>query len=212
MRWINAPAGMPWNNPWPHDMVISVEDRSLPLNELLFIRHAWDLAPDADIPALSPRPAPGASRTPGSASVAEWEERWQTAWKRAWDWYEMRERTAENRPTPEVIRQVTRPAQPLHPFIPPLWSSEYGRDGVDQAAFHAWHNSLVPAVPPTAERDSLQALIPAWESGLEEIIVLPYAGFYAKRISRRQLVVSAVTRRNPASYSRALAVRLAEGG
>lgn len=208
MRWGKGFGEVPWKNPWPHDMVISVEDRSLPLNELLFIRHAWGLAPDAGIPALLPVPDPGASAMPGSASAGEWDDRWHAAWKRAWDWYRIKEKPGVNGPTPELMRQLSRPGQELHALFPPLWRSEYGQEGVDSAAFNAWHNSLIPEFPQTAERESLQALIPAWKSGLQEIIVLPYSGYFAQRISRRRLVVSAVTRNDPESYSRALRTKI----
>jgi hypothetical protein len=30
-------------NPWPQEMVITVDDHSLSLNLLLFVRHAWSL-------------------------------------------------------------------------------------------------------------------------------------------------------------------------
>ncbi|WP_434619689.1 hypothetical protein [Arthrobacter sp. A5] len=47
-------------------------------------------------------------------------------------------------------------------------------------------------------------LIPAWESGLDTIIVIPYDGYFAQRVTRRRLAVSRSTRIDPDSYSRAL--------
>lgn len=41
---------------------------------------------------------------------------------------------------------------------------------------------------------------------MDTVIVLPYAGEFSRRISRRHLVVSALTRNDPGSYSRALRV------
>lgn len=55
-----------------------------------------------------------------------------------------------------------------------------------------------------AERRSLRELIPAWKSGMDTVIVLPYEGYFAHRLSRRHLVVSAATRNSPEHYSRAL--------
>jgi hypothetical protein len=200
-------------NPWPHDMAITVEDHPLALNQLLFIRHNWVIAADAGIPELMPPPASGTSRVPGSASLAEWESRWRTAWERAWTWYQIADSTRPQYPTQEnmrqmqeTIRQAMQPGQPLHPLIPPLWTTEYGWDGIDQDAFNTWDQSLAPKIPTDAERQNLTSLIPAWESGLDTIIVLPYTGYFAKRVTRRHLAVSAATRNDPESYSRALHV------
>lgn len=74
-----------------------------------------------------------------------------------------------------------RPGQELHPLIPPLWTTEYDRDGLDSDAFNYWHNVLSPIPPSDAERRNLSDLIPAWESGLDTVIVLPYAGYFARR-------------------------------
>lgn len=199
-------------NPWPHNMVIRVEDHPLALNLLLFIRRTWSIAADADIPDLSPAPAPGTSNAPDSVSLTEWETCWRTAWDRAWNWYKIADPHRES-PTPEnmrrmqaTMRQVLQPGQPLHPLIPPLWTSEYDWEGIDQEAFNTWDGSLTPKIPTDAERQNLLSLIPAWESGMDTVIVLPYAGYFAQRFSRRHLAVSAPTRNDPESYSRALQV------
>ena len=191
-------------NPWPHDMVISVDDHPLSLNLLLFVRHAWSIKPDVDIPALIPAPNPGASEMPVSASSQEWADRWHIAWDRAWDWYNIQEPDRMKHPTQELMRQVLRPGQELHPLIPPLWTTEYDWDGLDSAAFNNWHNDLSPIPPSDAEPRNLSDLIPAWESGLDTVIVLPYAGYFARRVTRRHLAVSAATRNDPATYGRAL--------
>lgn len=202
----------PWeNNPWPHDMAITVEGHPLALNLLLFIRRAWMIAPDADIPELLPLPASGTSKVPDSASLTEWESRWRTAWDRAWNWYQIADPSRPRYPTQEsmrqmqeTMRQVMKPGQPLHPLVPPLWTSEFDWDGIDQDAFNAWDQSLEPKAWTDEERQNLPSLIPAWESGLDTIIVLPYAGHFAQRVTRRHLAVSASTRNDPDSYSRAL--------
>jgi hypothetical protein len=61
------------------------------------------------------------------------------------------------------------------------------RAALAQAAFRG----ALPKFPQDAEPRSLQALIPAWKSGIDTIIVLPYKGYFAQRLSRRHLVVSA---------------------
>ncbi|WP_426978572.1 hypothetical protein ACQCSU_04910 [Pseudarthrobacter sp. O4] len=185
-------------------MVITVDEHPLSLNLLLFIRHAWSIAADADIPALTPPPDPGASKMPESASIAEWTDRWRIAWNRAWGWYKIEDPDGTKHPTQEIMRQVLQPGQELHPLIPPFWTTEYDWDGLDRDAFNSWHRDLSPSIPNDAERQSLPDLIPAWETGLDTVIVLPYAGYFAQRITARRLAVSAATRNEPTTYSRAL--------
>jgi hypothetical protein len=187
MRWKEWLGKRPWSSPWPAGMVITVEDRPLAINLLLFVREAWGLAPDADIPKLSPVPETGHSAMPGSASGRnEWEQRWRDGWQQVLDGYR----------------------QEPDPLAGTLWTSTCGWEGLDAEAFNAWHNSLIPPFPCSAERDCLDALVPAWKSGLERVIVLPYDGFFAQRISARNLLISAGTRTNPEWYRRALALRL----
>jgi hypothetical protein len=107
-------------------------------------------------------------------------------------------------PTQEIMREVFQPGRELHPLIPPLWTTEYDWDGLDREAFNTWDRSLSPLIPTDEERRNLSDLIPAWESGLDTVVVLPYAGYFAKRITRRHLAVSAATRNEPATYSKAL--------
>lgn len=195
----------PWGKtPWPHDMAITVEDHPFTLNLLLFIRQAWQLEVDAAIPELLPSPSRGNSTTPDSTSLSEWGTRWQTAWDRAWTWYQVADSSRPEYPTQESMRQVIQPGQPLHPSVPPLWTADYDWEGIDQDALNTWDQSLALKIPTDAERQNLPNLIPAWESGMDTIIVLPYAGYFAQRISRRHLAVSASTRNDPESYGQAL--------
>jgi hypothetical protein len=197
------------DNPWPQDMVIRVDETPHHLTILLFIRQAWGIAAEADVPRLDPLPDIGASRLPDSAGKSEWEARWHRAWARAWDWYTVEQ---PGLPTPEQIRAVSRPGQGLNPVIPPFWQADYGWAGIDPDAYSTWQHQCSPhayAPPRTSaaelpEPRSLPALIAAWEGGMDSVIVLPYAGFFARRITNRHLAVSAVTRNDPASYTRAL--------
>lgn len=196
-------------NPWPHDMVISIDE---PYNicQLLFIRSAWGIAKDADIPMLDPVPDVGNSAMPPRASESEWSARWEREWSRAWAWYSIQD--PKQRPTSELLRQLSKPGQPLHPAFPPFWQAEYGDEGIDSAAFDQWQQDLRPemrtALERTPERLCLDALIAAWNTGLETVVTLPYAGYFAQRISAKQLVVSATTRTRPESYNQALASSL----
>lgn len=200
------------HNPWPHDMVIRVDDTPQHLTVLLFIRQAWGVAANADVPPLAPVPDIGASRLPGVPGRKEWEARWHLAWERAWDWYAVEDPEPAKLPTPELIRDASQPGQGLNPVIPPMWQVDYGWAGIDPDAYSTWQHQCSPHAyaPPRRsaaelpEPRSLPALIAAWEGGMDSVIVLPYAGFFARRITNRHLAVSAVTRNDPASYTRAL--------
>jgi hypothetical protein len=194
-------------NPWPHDMVISI-DCPHHLQLLLFIREAWDVGRDTAVPLLDPVPDVGNAAMPGTASRAEWERRWHSEWVRAWDWYDVHDPSAH--PTQADLMAIWRPGQPLHPALPPRWDVEYGTDGVDQDAFSAWSMQLDPPVgrplEEEPERVSLPTLIQAWQTGLQCIIVVPYAGYFANRVTRRHLAVSPSTRADATQYSTALAM------
>ena len=71
MQWNTARTG----NPWPQDMLISVDDHPLALDQLLFERHVWSIAENIDLPPLSPEPNRGASKLPVSVSIDEWSDR-----------------------------------------------------------------------------------------------------------------------------------------
>ncbi|WP_026556842.1 hypothetical protein [Arthrobacter sp. 35W] len=196
-------------NPWPHDMVIGVDPAPSNICMLLYIRSAWGIAADADVPPLVPVPERGTSAAPDTASLQEWGARWAVAWRRAWDWYEIQEPRSGQLPTQEMLRSLAAPGQPLHPLVPPFWYAEHGDKGLDWDAYGTWQNSLQPIPPPlrvqqSPEHLSLPALIEAWQGGLGSIITLPYQGWYARRITRRHLVVSTEVRANPGLYARAL--------
>jgi hypothetical protein len=193
-------------NPWPHDMVIRI-DTPHHLAGLLFVRHAWNLARNTEVPELDPVPAIGTSALPASASPAEWSARWERAWRRAWDWYDIEE-MHHRLPTQDLLRSLSRPGQELSPSVPPMWGVEHGDEGIDREALSRWERSLdddhsLPFAE-HPERRNLEALIPAWQAGLESIIVLPYHGYFARRVTQRHLAVSKATRDDPALYDLAL--------
>lgn len=198
---------MQWSTPepdnlWPNDMLIRVNDDPHHLTLLLFVRQAWSMAGDLNIPALSPVPDCGHCRMPESADASTWARRWKTSWDQAWSWYQIEDPT--HHPTPAEMRASGDPSQGLNPLIPPFWTQQYEWEGLDREAYQAWDQSLIPKFPYDAERRSLQELIPTWKSGIDTVIVLPYEGYFAHRQSLRHLVVSAATRNSPEHYSRAL--------
>jgi hypothetical protein len=195
------------NNPWPHDMSVTVDHLPSSLALLLFVRSAWGLAGYPDIPPVVPAPDTGGSKLPDAASPDEWEERWRRAWDRAIAWYEVEDRKHQH-PTSELLRSQSQPGQELHPAVAPSWSDEYGFEGLDKQAFILWFNSVrqrhVQPVEPSPERTSLPALIEAWKTGLDTVISMPYDGHYAQRITRRYIIVSETTHEDPAHFSTAL--------
>ena len=188
---------------WPQGMRITIEDHVQNIKMLLFIRQAWSIAQDIDIPELSPTPDIGNSRIPDEPGREVGEERWKREWDRSWVWFDSR-RIQDSPISQDEMRNISRPGQGLHPIVPPFWSVEYGEAGFDLTAFNEWDILSRPAFPSYAERDSTPALIAAWHEGLTTIIVLPYDGYFARRINDSHLVVSDQTRKNPESYSLAL--------
>lgn len=191
---------------WPHDMVIRIDDNPNNVNELLFVRSVWGIAHEADIPPLSPQPHAGQSARPPTASFEEWSAAWMHVWAQAWEWYSTGD--ALQQPSPEFLRASARPEQPVPPSFPPYWRARHGYDGIDRDALFHWMRSIrnrrdLP-LEEHPERRSLPALIEAWEGGLATIVTLPYAGYFADRISLSHLVVSNETRADPEMYSRAL--------
>jgi hypothetical protein len=187
-------------------MTITIDDHAQNLKLLLFIRLAWSVAQDVNIPELSPVPATGASRIPESARREVWDERWKQQWAHSWDWFKVSK--IQDAPiSQDAMRDISRPGQDIHPIVPPFWPVEYGAGGLDLAAFDKWDAQTTPAFPSRSERDSLPALINAWQDGLTTIIVLPYRGYFAQRLSGSHLVVSAETRNDPELYTKALQAR-----
>lgn len=91
------------DNPWPNDMLIRVNDDPHNLTLLLFVRQAWSIAGDLNIPPLSPVPGCGHSRMPESADASTWGRRWKTSWDQAWGWYQIEDPT--HHPTPAEMRE-----------------------------------------------------------------------------------------------------------
>lgn len=185
------------SNVWPRDMQINIE---LPthLLTLLWIREAWGIASDVRLPALSPTPVVWESEAPAHASYEEWSRRWRDCWNRGWAWY-----------------SSAVPAMRLHSQVsdgvvfpsPPMWETRFGREGVDFKALWSWNMELqdhYEELKMSPERRALDALVAAWHSGIDSVIVLPYGVEFSQRITNRHLVVSKTTRDDPGTYASAL--------
>jgi len=72
-------------------MQISIDNHAQPLKMLLFIRYAWSLTEELNLPELSPVPEIGTSALPDTENKQVWDHRWTQEWHRTWDWYDSRE-------------------------------------------------------------------------------------------------------------------------
>ncbi|MCY7287110.1 MAG: hypothetical protein LH624_02375, partial [Cryobacterium sp.] len=84
------------------------------------------------------------------------------------------------------------------------WPSDFWDSGIDHEACDRWRASMAAPLGELPEHRAVSALAEAWRSGLTTVIQLPYIGYFAHRINREHLVVSATTRRDPELYYRAL--------
>jgi hypothetical protein len=181
-------------------MQISIDNHAQPLKMLLFIRYAWSLTEEPNLPELSPVPAIGASALPDTESKQVWDHRWTQEWHRTWGWYDSR----ESQPAPisqeEMIR-ISRPRQPLHPVVPPFWMTEYGTAGIDRDAFTNWDRLTTLVTPNPYPK---LPLLDAWQRGIRNITVLPYSGYVAQRRNATHLVVSENTMKDGGQFLLAL--------
>ncbi|MFV0406254.1 MAG: hypothetical protein ACK5LN_05450 [Propioniciclava sp.] len=116
-------------NPWPHDMVITVEDGSQQLLELLWLREAWGLQPVGDLP-------PRLVDEPERAGDSDDREAWETAWPEVWQ-------EAANHAAvlvePSMFEQLQRTgngslerAELLRRMVGPTWRDRFGDDAFDE--------------------------------------------------------------------------------
>lgn len=95
---------------WPQGMRIIIEDHVQNIKMLLFIRQAWSMAQDMDIPGLSPAPDIGNSRIPDESGREVWEQRWKREWDRSWAWFDSRK--IQDSPIPQdEMRDISRPGR-----------------------------------------------------------------------------------------------------
>ena len=187
-------------DPWPHDMVIEVDEGDHLLLPLLFVNIGWALQMPG-IPPLDPVPDTGRSRRPGAATVDEWRSRWRDAWGHA----------------------VAAPGVPPEPpfSVPPMqnWVEEralrrprpftqvWGDDGFDGDAYWEWVARVRPTerhsvpIEEHPERRALPALIGAWRRGLRTIVTLPFATNWSAQAGPHRLLIAAKTREDTGAYS-----------
>lgn len=201
-------------NPWPYDMVITVEDRPDALLEMLWIREAYGLHPDgADLPPLLiDTPAAPMERVPSRAERNEWERAWPGLWQQVAEHagrepdprqYEMLERTPGGSPEREAI---------LREMFGPSWRDEFGDGMFDDDSYRDWSRRGMDAqlsamrrgTTPSPEHLNVDALVRAWRAGLTKIVTIPCEGVWSRSITSHAMLMTDATRNDTAAYQQAL--------
>ena len=201
-------------NPWPHDMLITVEDRPTFLLELLWIREAFVLRPHGDDlpPLLTDTPATVQNAAFSTATREDWEGAWPRIWHAA-------VAHAGRDIAPRLFDEIrttpngsTERADLLRLITGPNWRDEFGGSAFDFDSYITWSQRGMEAhlaaystrLEDHPERRDLPALIPAWHAGLTTIVTIPCAGEFTRRVSNNALLMTDATRENSNSYRRAL--------
>lgn len=201
-------------NPWPHDMVLEIEDSPHALLDLLWLREAGDLRPvgvDLPPPLVHP-PLEAPARLPDADRLRTWRAAWPIVWDEVLA-HAARPRQGERLTTiAELPSGSAERAAMIRDFIGPTWRDRFGDEVFDDDAYRAW-------VAADADREvrqqlgfeespewrALPALVPAWEAGLVKVVTIPCRGAFTRVLSPASLLVTAATRHDPDAYRAALA-------
>ncbi|GAA2752272.1 hypothetical protein [Amnibacterium kyonggiense] len=200
-------------NPWPHDLVLEVDDAPQAILDLLWLREACGLEPTGvDLPPLLEVPPTG---SPVHAPDPERRRVWQAAWPIVWD--EVLEHAGRPRQGERFQRLLELPvaspdrARLIREFIGPTWRDRFGDEVFDDDGYRDWiaadaerHLSRQLEYERSPEHVALPALIPAWEAGLVTVITIPTRGSFTRVVGPSALLVTAATRDDPDAYRAAL--------
>ncbi len=194
-------------------MVISIEDRPHAADEMLWVREAYGLDVEGDVPPLlTDTPAPAAR------ALTEVERsRWTTVWPLLW----IRIIEHAGRPTDhgamERLMDRDLPTEQretlLSQVMGPSWRDEVGDAVFEDPSYRGWQERSFEAGRSAAprpldeqpERRDLEALVPAWRRGLERIVVLACRGPYVWVLGSSALLVTTEIREDSRAYRAALA-------
>lgn len=200
-------------NPWPHHMMITVNDDPHELLDLLWVREAWRLEPVGDDlpPALARSPHPVDAAMRANAPIDTWRAAWPELWHAAL-------RHCDAPPSEDTLRRLGShdldPAERrrmLHDVIGPTWKAQVGTSTFT-ADRGKWQHELTEErmrrvmrpLDTQPERIALDALVPAWQAGLTTVVEIPCRGTFTRVIGRHTLLVTAETRADPDRYRPAL--------
>ena len=200
-------------NPWPHDMLITVEDDPHSLLDLLWIRETWNLHPVAvDLPPLLVDESNRAqAKTEPSPGPKTWSDAWPSLWERCVHHAGVIRDAAVIERLYETKDGSPERVELLQTMIGPSWRDEIGDEALTEeyetwnlARFEAQARRQPLSLDEEPERMSLDALIPAWRAGLSKIVTIPCHGSYTRRIGEHVLLVTDETRNDPKRYAEAL--------
>lgn len=199
------------DGPWPHDMVITVEDRPHALLELLWVREAYGLrVAGEDLPPQlvdTPRSVDGVTEATRSE--------WQAAWPRVWRAAAVH---AGRDDSPQLMErlQATANGSPervdlLHELFGPSWREEFGDDVFDDS-YRAWEQrgidwhmgTIQERLQDSPEHRDVEALTAAWNRGLTKVVTIPCQGEFSRAVSPTALLMTDATRADSDAYRRAL--------
>lgn len=201
-------------NPWPNDMVITVDDRPSALLEMLWIREAHDLHLDgADLPPLLvDTPAAASGRDVSATERAQWEQ----AWPRLWQAVAEHAGRDEDPRQFELLQQTANGSlereKVLREMFGPSWRDEFGDAVFDDDSYQDWSqrgtdahlSSMRQRMTQLPEHRNLDALIRAWRAGMTKIVTIPCEGEYSHKITSNASLMTDTTRNDSDSYERAL--------
>lgn len=199
-------------DPWPHDMVVSIEDRPHSAWEMLWVREAYGLAPSGDLPPpLIDPPAP-ATRSLGRTERARWEAAWSSLWTPV---IEHAGRPTDAPAMDRLLRQdlsADERATLLAEVTGPSWSDEFGHEvfhdpsyrDAEERSLEAWRTTRPRRLDDLPERRDVVALAPAWRRGLIRVVVIPCRGSYVRTLGPAGLLVTTEVRDDSATYREAL--------
>lgn len=203
------------DNPWPHDMVITIEDSPHALLDLLWIREAWQLDPEGDDlpPALIDTPVSVSATQLAAAPIAEW----RAAWPDLWHSCLCHAGTTPDRGAIDRLQTMELDAEDRERLLRELfgssWRDWFGADALTEAS-QEWQYALFQK---RAERHllpydqspewlALDALVPAWRAGLTKIVEIPCRGTFTRILGPHSILVTTETRADPGRYREALAL------
>jgi hypothetical protein len=195
-------------NPWPHDMVIRIENDLQQVMDLLWVREAYGLHPVGDAPpSLIDTPERSGSPDDVPGGEAAWPGLWQAVLDHAGG--------LDATPLLERLHRTgldpAERAELLAGLFGPSWRDRFGDAAFDDR-YRAWTERRfrdrtrdhARTLAETPERRSLAALVPAWEAGLVKIVTIPCHGEHTRRIGDATLLMTDATRDDPERYTAAL--------
>ena len=200
-------------SPWPHDMLITVDEDLNTLVDLLWVREAWNLNPVGDdLPALLSDDSVRAHAPTGSTDApAAWVEAWPGMWNACMHHAGLLQDSTVFDRLQHTLDGSPERANLLASLVGPSWKSSFGDEAFteekktwNRSQFQARRQRRPTSLADDPERLSLSALIPAWQAGLTKIVTIPCQGSYTRVIGQHTLLVTDETRDDHERYSEAL--------